>query len=662
MWSPAQPVGSVQKAVDASPAECQPLTPPESIELRAGPIEASLEAGTLRNVRLFGVEILAGVYAAVRDASWGTIEPAFTRYDVATEHGGFSVQLAASCVREIDQVDIAWRGAIIGRPDGTISFSFDAIVNRPFLRARIGLCVLHPLRLVGSPLEVETPWSHVSGQFPDLVTAHLPFSNMSAIRQDLGRPWEASLEFEGELFQLEDQRAFGDPSFKTFCTPLELPWPIMVDTGTRIRQAVHVRPTLPAKVDGVSRDRRGPRDLDGHRTVRPTVAVGRLIGRRPLIGTHLPPAVVALDQPVLDALRGTRLDHLRVVVVAADAGAEDEVARAPALAADLDLPLELAIVSRPGDPSLSRILGMAAAGPVRLTRLAVFDSQRHTTPEALLADARSAAVAIGLDLMVGGGSRGYLYQLILHGVPAGIDVVEFPMTPQVHAFDDASILGTIASIAAAIRTADSLGGGSPIHIAPLSMRPQFNPDLVDLGGVQDALLPARYDSRQADLLTAVWTLGCIAAIGAAGGAGLTAHEAAGWGGLVSATHRGLPPVPGKPGALFPVGAVIAAVTELGPTAEIRAIRASAGIAALALESRSGRRLLLASTAQVSASLQVRWPLPWSSDMPRAVSLTLDSCGEWAWLPVEAVRASRDLELALPARGILMLDGGISDAS
>jgi hypothetical protein len=637
------------------------LKTPASVALRAGAIEVTLEAGALRDVSLFGVEILAGVYAAVRDPSWGTIEPVFSRYEVATTPDSFSVQIDASCLREIDGVDIAWRGEMIGRPDGALSFSFDAIVNRPFLRARIGMCVLHPLRLAGSPLEVETPWGQIRGRFPDLVTAHLPFSNIAAIRQDLGHPWEALIAFEGELFQLEDQRAFGDPSFKTFCTPLELPWPIMVDTGTRIHQVVQVRPTLPSNLDGAVRRRAArSRQRQGHEGAALALAVGKTIGRRPLIGTTLQPADVVVDQPVLDALRRMRLDHLRIVVDAADSAPEDQLARGQAMAADLGIPFELAIVARPGDPILARILRVVAAGPVPLARLVVFDPQRHTTEDALLASARSAAVAAGLDVPVGGGSRAYLYQLVAQGIGAAADVVEFPMTPQVHAFDDASILGTIASLGAAIRTADSIGGGSPIHVAPLSMRAQFNPDLVDSTAVDDGPLPTRYDPRQADLLTAVWTLGCIAAIGAAGGAGLTAHEAAGWGGLISAIHRRLPLVPVEPGATFPVGAVIAAVTELGPTAEIRAICASAGVAALALESPLGNRLLLASTTQIPRSLRIRWPVTWSSGAPQAASLTRDSGGEWAWLPIEGVSAAREFDLALPGSGILKLDARSTD--
>ena len=34
--------------------------------------------------------------------------------------------------------------------------------------------------------------------------------------------------FNGETFEMEDQRNWTDASFKTYCTPLSLPYPIKI--------------------------------------------------------------------------------------------------------------------------------------------------------------------------------------------------------------------------------------------------------------------------------------------------------------------------------------------------------------------------------------------------------------------------------------------------
>ncbi|MGH2369981.1 MAG: hypothetical protein ACRDI2_17525, partial [Chloroflexota bacterium] len=54
---------------------------PERRQVHAGPVTATLEGGFLRYVTLDGQEIVRGIYAAVRDRNWGTIEPRFTAYD-----------------------------------------------------------------------------------------------------------------------------------------------------------------------------------------------------------------------------------------------------------------------------------------------------------------------------------------------------------------------------------------------------------------------------------------------------------------------------------------------------------------------------------------------------------------------------------------------------
>ncbi len=43
------------------------------------------------------------------------------------------------------------------------------------------------------------------------------------------------------MFETEDQRNWTDASFKTYGTPLELPFPVSIENGTRVRQSVRLR-------------------------------------------------------------------------------------------------------------------------------------------------------------------------------------------------------------------------------------------------------------------------------------------------------------------------------------------------------------------------------------------------------------------------------------
>jgi len=123
--------------------------------LRAGPITVVLEDGTLRWLKIGGVEVVRQVYVAVRDRNWGTVLPRFTVYDVRQEaDASFEVRLAAETVR--DDIDYAWEGVVTGTADGVVTFRMRGEARSDFLRNRIGFCVLHPDGIAGEPVSVTT--------------------------------------------------------------------------------------------------------------------------------------------------------------------------------------------------------------------------------------------------------------------------------------------------------------------------------------------------------------------------------------------------------------------------------------------------------------------------------------------------------------------------
>ncbi len=44
--------------------------------------------------------------------------------------------------------------------------------------------------------------------------------------------------FDGEVFEMEDQRNWTDASYKTYSTPLERPFPVVIADGAVIEQSV----------------------------------------------------------------------------------------------------------------------------------------------------------------------------------------------------------------------------------------------------------------------------------------------------------------------------------------------------------------------------------------------------------------------------------------
>ena len=620
------------------------LDPTSPVRVAAGGATLTIVEGTVRWIAAGGTETVRGIYGAVRDPSWATIQPVFTSYEGDIGEDAFTVRFRAECVRAAGDVDVAWEGTIAGSADGSVTFTFDGECRSAFMTPRIGLCVLHPPRLAGRPVEVETLFGTLQARFPDLITQYMPFSNMVAMRHDMDAVHETSIGFEGDVFETEDQRAFTDASYKTFSRPLEMPRPYKVEAGTLVRQVVTVRhPRLVGQ---------GPSGIGGPAAAdRVRVRLGARLGQAmPVIGSCLPPDDLASDPLVTEAIRSLGLAHLRASVDVSSADATTAIDRAASVAGAADCALEVLLVGPAGGPGLDAAVGRIARSGVPLARLMAVDPAGNTTTAALAGQVRAAMRSSGLSAPLVGGSRAYLYQLISRGVPGqDVDLVSFPTNPQVHAFDEASMAETIEALAAGVRTASALAGGKPVAVAPVSLRPLFNPDLVGPEAPPPAGgLPWRYDERQVTLFTAAWTLGCVAAFASAGVAALTLHEAAGWGGLVAAAHASLPAMPAPAGTILPVGRVVAALAALAGR-PLRVVETAGGVHAVAVEEEDGIRILvanLASDARV-VELELDGRAPRVSDV---LLMAPDEAGGAGWVPV----ALADGRLELPPCGVASL--------
>ena len=75
---------------------------PATPALKAGPLEASLDAGNLRHIKLAGHEAIRAVSHIVRDRNWGTYNPEITDLRIDQDFKGFEVSYDAVC-RDAEQ-------------------------------------------------------------------------------------------------------------------------------------------------------------------------------------------------------------------------------------------------------------------------------------------------------------------------------------------------------------------------------------------------------------------------------------------------------------------------------------------------------------------------------------------------------------------------------
>src|SRR5436190_5577645 len=207
------------------------------LELRAGPLTMTFDASNafIRHIRWGGQELVRAIYGAVRDHNWATIPSAITNLKTELGNDSFRITFDVTCCER--EIDYFWRGSIRGDPSGKVTYVFDGEARSNFQRNRIGLCVLHPVEdCAGRRCAIEhVDGSREIGTFPRTIWPEQPFFDIRAIEYS-----QVQIRCEGETFEMEDQRNYGDASFKTYSTPQRLPKPAPVSVGQRVRHEVSV--------------------------------------------------------------------------------------------------------------------------------------------------------------------------------------------------------------------------------------------------------------------------------------------------------------------------------------------------------------------------------------------------------------------------------------
>jgi len=467
--------------------------------LRGGHFSATLETPSLRSVVIDGNEVAQTITFSVRDKFWGTVESADWTTSIEDEGDSFGVEMSGRFTS--DEIDLEAVVTLRTDSDGSLTYGVRAIALRDFERARIGICVLHPMTLSGRPLHVTTPEKTYSTVFPVDVSPSRSISSIVALRHGVGDGGEVLYEFEGDLFEFEDQRNWTDASYKTFCTPLTLPWPVLVRSGEVIEQQVRI-----------STIGKWPRLAVRSSTPRPNLARGQVDlgnegGAIPSIGVLAGPG-----SKELEVAKELGVSHVRITLDVRSESLAEDLATAHQILTGSDIGIEVEIIA--DDPA-----DLAGLGPViaqlgdRLRWFYVFDRRTQTTP-------KSFGPAIdGLRDIVGplaGGGSGSNFGAINFNIDDialdSLDVLSFPMSPQGHYTDHFSFLTNLDAQGTVAANGRRIAGDRRLSIGPITLLPRRAGE------------PQTSDPRSASLLAAAWTVASLGELIGSGADALTYHQ------------------------------------------------------------------------------------------------------------------------------------------
>lgn len=554
--------------------------PPAPVRLlHAGAYTAMLDGCDLRYVRFGSREIVRRLYFAVRDHNWNTLPSTITATEITEPENGFTLRLQARC--EFAGGAFVWAATITGDHASGITYAFEgAVAEGPAFRYnRIGLCVLHPpAETCGQAFEGITAGETVRGTFPVFIgeqaikdgVEQALFAPVSALRIG-AREGDVRFAFTGDLFETEDQRNWTDDSFKTYCTPLALPFPRSAKPGEAVRQSVHVQfhardfatpPPPPMTQETFARNNE----------VRVRVLPNPV--RLPRLGLAL--AEGALGPEDTRLLAALRPHHLRVDCPLWDLErTTNDLRRAQAfLEVAPNTGLEIAVfVSSDAEQPLARFADLLRDTGVgcRVHRVLVFHADEEATQENaswVQLARRFLAPVVAPDAAFFGGTDQYFCQLNRARFnPEAVNGVAYSVNGQTHAFDERSLAEGLAAQADTVRSARAKFAprNLPVCVSPVTLRPRFNPNATgaESPSNSDTPLPRSVDTRQMSLWAATWTLGSVAAFATAGADAVTYFETHGMKGIIAGQNTVFPPAfPAKPHEVFPMYQVFADITEL----------------------------------------------------------------------------------------------------
>jgi hypothetical protein len=298
---------------------------------------------------------------------------------------------------------------------------------------------------------------------------------------------QVDIAFEGDVFETEDQRNWSDSSYKTYSTPLELPFPALVKKGDRVKQRVTIQLTG-QPYEGNS----GLQSAAEEKIPFPKIGFARSFEQLPFTSSQI------------DLLLKIPFDYYRVELNLADKTWKNKFSAAAIEAASLDTRIVL-VFAIDGDivRACNALVESIASDKHLVTHLFL---HRHGSDTLSRTDQENAYTVIKKSfpgLRVGYGTQGHFAELNRKRPPSGShDFVAFSLSPQVHAVDTPSLLENLTNQRDLISTAASFTS-APVHVHVTLKQKRLVP------GNESSGYAAPEDSRQYSSLVAYWTLRCI---------------------------------------------------------------------------------------------------------------------------------------------------------
>jgi hypothetical protein len=485
-------------------------------KLVAGPLTLEYSEGSLWNISNGSEEVIRRIYLVFQDINW-TSRP-FVIKDEIWEVADRSFSARIKAQGSHDAKDLSVELEITGSESGVITYGFSASTAISFMRNRLGLCLLHPVAgLAGRDCELTKADGAIEkSKFPEAISPDQPFLNLSGISHQLQSGQVASVKFEGEIFESEDHRNWSDASYKTYCTPISLPFPAQVSPGKALSQKITI---------SIS----GEHTTSISKNESAVITVGAKEIELPEIGLGLSEDPAHLILSEYEGFEDLAIKHLRLSLNG-DSQIRSTVEQALSVTKQLKIDLELAITAD-SPQQLEEILEPIIELQDQIRSFYIFSENEKTTPPGFI---QAAEELLTDKSKIIGGTDLYFTELNRNQSAVDfVDQVNFSINPQVHSFDDRTLIQNTATQKTIAKNAHRIAMGKKVSIGPITLRPRYNPNATQPDkDVSNTPLPSSVDARQRTWFAEGWTAMSIRSIAESESiSAVTYFETLGWRGI-----------------------------------------------------------------------------------------------------------------------------------
>jgi len=487
------------------------------ISLRAGCLSMIYENGSLRHISAGGTEIIRMIYSAVRDKEWLTINPLISEEKTDVQKDCFSIRY--KCNYQAGGINFSAVYYIEGKKDNSLIFRFEGEALNIFEKNRIGFCVLHPIEgTAGEDCIIRhSDFQSENLKFPKLIDPHQQFKDIRSMKW-VNNGNSCTLDYYGDVFETEDQRNWTDASFKTYCTPLEIPFPVTLLKGETIKQWIEF------KLDRVTENQNTENEQ-----IR-LILHPAMISHIPHIGIGRSTRNEPLTEGETQILKTIRFNHYRadLYLFHSDWKAKAELALTEASL--LRYALEFALFF--DDNASEQVSDFTQWVTVKHADIAIFDihhKNHNSTPDKLTDSIASKLRKVCPDAKISCGTNANFAQLN-RARPGSSqnDFICYSIHPQEHASDNISLTENLQGQSYTVESARKFAHDKGIWISPVTIQRRFNANIANFEVPGDLTkIPLGVDSRLMSLFGACWAAGSMKYLFESGIKGVTFFETVG---------------------------------------------------------------------------------------------------------------------------------------